>query len=1011
MNSEQKVLTVRRKIFVCSLLALITLLISLGPAPVQAQGYAKLQVLLPGESPAPGTVSGKAGSPLNQVLGTPFEVSVRAVDANWNLMSAITSTVELTSSNSTASLPANFVLSGGAATVQVTLNAAGSFTFTADDQTDPTIPLATSASVTALQLQGFEFSRINQKNQYAGQPMAITLEAISPTGQRVTGYSGTVQLQQLTSFGDGRISPSSVNLVNGVWAGDVTMFRADQTSINRGNVNIYAFLPQDPTRNGTSDPFTVHPGSFRRVQLVVPGQTAAPGSVTGVLGSPASQGSGRAFTATVYATDDYFNPVPSSDQVRITSSDPAASTPVNGTMSNGVASIGVTLASVGQQTLTVTDLTNGSINGMTSPPIAVTSGSVDRFVVEPIAGSVTAGVPVTVTIRATDTAGNTITDYQGDGVLTANTGPGSISPTSINFTNGEWTGSMTFRGAGGAVALSCADYSSPPHTGTSASFEVLAGPYVGLQVIPAGQQPAGGTASGVSGIPTVQAAGSTFDIRVRAVDAYFNRVPGNTARFELSSTDLHADLGAVRTLVNGELLVSVTLFASGDQSITARDVDDTGKGAGTSSPIDITAGPYARLVLLAPGQQLAPGTEEGRSGDATDQSISYAFTVLVFATDTWGNPVFGSTDEVRITSNDPLAELPPQAAMTDGVGSFVLRLSTGGFQQITASNVTNPAITSSTTQVRAISSGLHLEAFVTPSTVRAGDPFTLSVRVTNDAGAVIQEINSTVTVQVRNASEQTAGRGTLQTTQFQLLQGQRNVSQTYTYAEDIVFLVSDDLGNLPATSNTLRVLPGAPDAIELSSDPEWVRGNRNTTVTSRVVDAFGNGVPDRPIDFTVIMGLGSIEALVDSTGADGVALARFTAPRQPEMGRIRATSGALVQELAIETALVDPSAPGGSVTNYPNPFHPGEAPTTVAYKLDNDAFVRIRLYTLLGNLVLEETFDSGRPGGMASLNEWQWDGRNGNGDFVASGGYILEIHATAEGETLHSMRRKIAVVR
>jgi flagellar hook assembly protein FlgD len=45
------------------------------------------------------------------------------------------------------------------------------------------------------------------------------------------------------------------------------------------------------------------------------------------------------------------------------------------------------------------------------------------------------------------------------------------------------------------------------------------------------------------------------------------------------------------------------------------------------------------------------------------------------------------------------------------------------------------------------------------------------------------------------------------------------------------------------------------------------------------------------------------------------------------------------------------------------------------------------------------------------LNEVQWDGRNGKGDFVSSGGYILVIEANSEGETLHVMRRKLAVVR
>jgi flagellar hook assembly protein FlgD len=45
------------------------------------------------------------------------------------------------------------------------------------------------------------------------------------------------------------------------------------------------------------------------------------------------------------------------------------------------------------------------------------------------------------------------------------------------------------------------------------------------------------------------------------------------------------------------------------------------------------------------------------------------------------------------------------------------------------------------------------------------------------------------------------------------------------------------------------------------------------------------------------------------------------------------------------------------------------------------------------------------------LNEFVWDGKNGDGKTVATGGYIVYIQANGNGETLHSMRRKIAVVR
>jgi hypothetical protein len=987
---------------------LIALLLT---AASTASAYTQLQVLLPGESPAPGTASGKSGTPTSQTVGVPFTVTVRACDDSWNTDAAITNVVSLASSDASATLPAPAALVNGVVTLSVTFNAAGSYNVSATDQSDPTIPEATSASATAYVLHGFEFARINQKNQYAGVPMAIDMWAVDPVGDVVSGFTGDVRLQEITSFGDGRIEPSVVTLTNGTWSGSVRLYRADETSINRGNVNIYALLDSDPTKNGTSDPFSVHPGPMARVQIVVPGEDPLPGSQSGLTGSPASQAVGQTFTVDVYATDQYWNPLPSGDQVRITSSDAGASTPVTGALNNGFRQFTLSLGTVGTQTLTVTDQTNGSIQGMTSAGIQVTPSAPDHFEVATIPSPLVAGQPVAVTIRATDVGGNTIPDYDGDAVLTANTGPGSISPEAITFSSGVWTGNMVFRGAGGAVSFNCSDFSSPPHVGTSNSFEVQPGPYSGLQVLLPGQTPQGGTTDGVEGTPDDQNAGSTFDLTIRAVDQFWNRVPGINNNIDLSSTDPFAGLPADTTLNNGELTFPATLYKAGLQTITAADIDTSGIAPHTSAQVNVLPGPYARIVLIAPGEQVAAGTAEGRTGSATDQSINFAFTVSVYATDAWWNPVSGVTDVIRITSGDPLAQLPADTPMTDGRVDLSIRLSTGGFQQITATNLTQPVMPVSTTQVRAISSGFHLEAEVSPTGVMAGEPFNLTVKVTNDAGSVIQEINSSVSIVVQNASTQDPGRGTLLTTQFQLLQGQRTVAETYTFAEAIVLVITDDAGNEPAVTEVITVSPGTPAELRLTSSPAWVGGNKHASVRADVVDQFDNGVPDQPVVFSLVDGLGTLTPVDSLTTASGRATADFLSPRQPGFSRVRAVSNALSAEYDIETALVDPNTPGGTITNYPNPFHPDEAPTTIAYKLDDDARVTLKIYSLMGTLVLEQVFDAGSAGGAVGLNEYSWNGRNGDGSVVASGGYIVVVEAVRNGETINNMRRKVGVVR
>jgi hypothetical protein len=990
--------------------SLLLLLLAGVPGIALAGPYTRLQVLLPGETAASGTTTGKTGSPAAQTVGVPFSITVRACDASWATVSTVTNAVRTLSSDASATLPAPAQLVAGAATLSVTLNAAGTFTIYAHDQTDATIPDGASAPVQALAIQGFVFARITQKNQYAGTAMATTVTAVDPSGRTVTGYSGPVRLKEITSYGDGRVAPEVITLSAGQWSGSVTMYRADETSINRGNVNLYAWLENAPGKNGTSDPFTVHPGSFSRVQIVVPGESPLPGSVSGRTGTPASQGAGQNFAVNVWATDAWWNPVPSGDQVRVSSSDPRAAS-ATGFLANGFVRLNVSLGTVGTQTLTVSDQSNGSIQGMTSPGIAVVPSAAHHFAIGTIASPVVAGAAVATTIRAVDANGNTVPDFGGDARLSANTGAGSISPELVTFTNGVWAGGVTFRGAGGAVSITCSDYSSPPHTGTSNSFVVQPGPFAGLQLLLPGETARGGTPDGKEGTPTAQSAGAPFTLTIRAVDAYWNLVSGIGDRVALGSSDAFAGIPAETTLANGQLLLSARLFRTGAQRIWGRDVTNPAARSDTSSFVTVNGGPFSKVLILAPGESPAPGTATGRTGNATDQSINYAFTVNVLATDSWWNPVGGVSDVVRLTCDDPGATLPADKAMVDGRAELSMRLARGGYNLITVRDVTNSARTGSSTQVRAISSGFHLEAAISPVAARAGEAFTLIVRVTNDAGSVIQEINSFVTLEVQNASTRAGGRGTLLSTQFQLLQGQRAVSETYTFAEPIVVVAHDDAGNAPATSNAITIVPGPPAAIRLASAPAWVGGNKHAIVSARLVDDFENGVPAEPVSFALLSGAGTLTPVDSLTDSTGVARADFLSPRQPERDRIRAGAGAVVAEFELETAFVDPNASGGTATNYPNPFHPPTESTVIAYKLDDDAAVRLRLFTQSGDLVRSETFERGTTGGKSGLNEWPWDGRNGGGQVVSSGGYLLLIEAQGQGATLHVIRRKIAVVR
>src|SRR5262249_52198312 len=81
-----------------------------GNITVSPGAFTKLQVLVPGETAAPGSATGKTGTPSAQIAGISLNVNVNAVDANWNLVNSVSDVVDLNSSDLSASLPPDTAL-------------------------------------------------------------------------------------------------------------------------------------------------------------------------------------------------------------------------------------------------------------------------------------------------------------------------------------------------------------------------------------------------------------------------------------------------------------------------------------------------------------------------------------------------------------------------------------------------------------------------------------------------------------------------------------------------------------------------------------------------------------------------------------------------------------------------------------------------------------------------------------------------------------------------------------
>jgi len=98
-----------------------------------------------------------------------------------------------------------------------------------------------------------------------------------------------------------------------------------------------------------------------------------------------------------------------------------------------------------------------------------------------------------------------------------------------------------------------------------------------------------------------------------------------------------------------------------------------------------------------------------------------------------------------------------------------------------------------------------------------------------------------------------------------------------------------------------------------------------------------------------------------------------------------------------------------SFTNYPNPFAAGKESTTIAYYLPQDGYVTIKIYTVIGDLVITLVDNSFKSKGMHQ--EDTWDGRNGTGEIVLNGVYFCQIKVNYTTGASDKRIRKIAVVR
>jgi subtilisin-like proprotein convertase family protein len=623
---------------------------------------AKAQILVRGGQATSYVVNGFTNPTTAGDVGS---ITVTAKDSFGNIADGYTGTVNFTSTDSLATLPANSTFTatdnGVRSFNNVVLRSAGVRSIIATD--------TAKASVTGSQVGIVVNPAAVSQFSVAGLPATIT-----------AGTPSTITVTAQDKFGN----------TNPSYQGTVSFSSSDpQLAVGNGLPTSYTFQPTDnglaTFTNGVTLK-TVGSRTVSAVDTVTPSITGTSNPATNVVAaaasgftisvSPANPIAGTSFVMIVTAVDPFGNKdTKFTGAVTFSSTDTNSTLPGNYTFvssDNGSKTFtGVILRTVNSlagQTITAKDPNTGTPSG-TSPTINVQPNVATQLFITNLPANSQAGVPTSFTVVAKDAFGNTATSYKGSVQFTVDDPLISISKYTFDVTdNGLKVLPVTFQSFG-LKTITATDFNSPSLTSKATTF-VSAGTFAKLSI---------------SNLAPTVVAGTQPQFRLTAQDKFGNQVTNYAGTVTFSTSDQLVNtsngLPGAYTFTagdNGTALFTTVFRTASTQSISA---SDTMAGVvGTPATTNVTAAAVNFFNVSGfPSPLIA-----GKSG-----------SVKVVAVDVFGNTVTNYTGKVSFSSSDPVATLPlisTFSAADQGVRSFTVGLSTPGLQSISVTDTVQTAV-------------------------------------------------------------------------------------------------------------------------------------------------------------------------------------------------------------------------------------------------------------------------------------------------------------------------------
>ncbi len=261
---------------------------------------------------------------------------------------------------------------------------------------------------------------------------------------------------------------------------------------------------------------------------------------------PGTAFAGQSFSCSVEAINNMMTAATGfTDTVQFTSSDGAATLPGNSTLGTNPESFNFTLATLGSQTITATDLDNGLGGGSLAATVTVDPAAT-HFSVSTITSN-RAGIQFSVTVTALDQNGDTVTGYAGTVQITSSDTRAQL-PLNSTLTNGVGIFLVTFENVG-SQTVTATDVSTSI-TGTSAAIAVSAG-YPGFAHI-------------ISGANQSAVVGTAFStpLVITVLDFYGNPVPGLMVMCKVPVSGASAIMSSPFVVTNSSGMATVTATAN-----------------------------------------------------------------------------------------------------------------------------------------------------------------------------------------------------------------------------------------------------------------------------------------------------------------------------------------------------------------------------------------------------------------------------------------------------------------